>query len=166
VSAELIEPMTGRVRARATTARFEASRARFGVEPSGTSPPVAPAAQVARVLVSSDTSGADEIGPIVEVFLEARLSDCYVQQLAANARLQGAMTVGFRIDEFGHGVDAEVLIDAVNTPGLAHCVLEAVSDLDVPRLGDAVANVQVTFTFDPDRDPARTAPTRRTAHED
>ena len=150
VSAELVEPLSGHVRARATTERFDAGRVRYGVEPCGTHDGAEPVADVARVIVSSDEGVAGEIAPIIELHLEARVSDCYVRQLATNARLQGAMTLGFRVDADGHSAEAEVLIDAVDSPDLTRCVLTAVDSLALPGRGAAVSDVQMTLTFDPD----------------
>jgi len=158
VSAEIVEPLTDRVRARATTDRFDAGRVRYGVEPCGTVDVAEPVAEVARVRVSSEDGVAGEIAPLVQLYLEAHLSDCYVRHLAANARLQGAMTLGFRIDDAGHSADAEVLIDAVDSPDLTRCVMTAIDGLDLPGDGAAASDVQLTVTFDPDGADATTSP--------
>lgn len=155
LAAELVQRESGEPLARLETTEFVASAVRWGGEPDGAETTARPTAQVTSLALEGEGNGLGDDVEVVQLALESRLTECYLSGLAANARLQGAIVVGFEMDVEGRFHNPQLQIDAVGCSLVTSCAMRELARVQVPRTAPGgPLLIRATVTLRTEAEPA------------
>jgi hypothetical protein len=149
VAARLVELSTGRLLAQAELHAEQYARIRTGqsdlMEVDGV--PV-PRARIVSLYSECRLNPLDDEAAWLTLALESMFSTCYLEALADNSGLQGAMTLGMSFSTDGL-MEFETMIDAVGSDPLQMCISETLPQMDLPSglIGEDV-RVRVNAMFE------------------
>jgi hypothetical protein len=129
LGAELVESLTGEVLASTRTEAAVAADVRWGPRRGGADPGAQPRVDVTSIDVVSGGAGAALDLEMVRWAIEVELLDCYLQGLASNSLLQGALVFELLVGVDESATPPRVSIDAVGSPELTDCSVDALSRL-------------------------------------
>ncbi len=152
VAARLLESSTGRVLAEAELHAGQYARIRTG-EPDlmDVDGVAVPRARIVSLYSECELNPLDDEAAWLTLALESVFSTCYLEALADNSGLQGAMTLGMALSPDGL-MEFATMIDAVGSDPLQMCIAETLPQMDLPGglIGENV-RVRVNAVFEAGR---------------
>lgn len=149
VAARLVESSTGRVLAEAELHAGQDARIRTGESDlmDVDNVPV-PRARIVSLYSECQLNPLDDEAAWLTLALESVFSTCYLEALADNSGLQGALTLGMSLSPDGL-MEFETMIDAVGSDPLQMCIAETLPQMDLPSglIGEDV-RVRVNAVFE------------------